>query len=339
MSSPVDVFLLTGGAQQLVNAFEARAAFDSPRPVLVATPGLISFGARDFEAWSHISAVTLKRPRNAVARRVAVWDFERMIRQALKGVAIDRLFLGHYGEVFRAIAHATQPREVVLLDDGTAVIKAARDRKAALAGQTMPAAPLRTRLRRMLAPGDIRRLTFFSAYSPELGPEDRLVVNAYEWARRSSAAMPPRPQIDFLGQPLWKNGDIAPAAYWKAVMRLVAPLPLPVRYLCHASEDIDAVRQQISGLSVDVARPMRPYELQLVSDGAPASVLGFASSALVSAAAILGQGSVVSFEIPEAKIVSGARRREIFRGIYASFAQNPAIEVRRDDMIWGGGET
>jgi hypothetical protein len=190
----------------------------------------------------------------------------------------------------------------------------------------------------MLAPGEIKRMTFFSAYSPELGPEDRLVVNTYGWARRASAAMPARPQIDFLGQPLWKNGDMLPAVYWQAVTRLMASLAIPARYLCHASEDIDDVRQQLSGLAVEVARPMRPYELQLVSDGAPVSVLGFASSGLVSAAAILGRGVVISYQIPEARIVSGERRRGIFRGIYEALSQNPAIEVRRDDMIWAGGD-
>src|SRR5438552_2914693 len=117
-----DVYIMASPLQAL-NAIEARAVFPAANAMAVLVESVSSAGNAQIrsivesEAWKGIRTVTV-HPGKSRKRYANVGE----VLAFLSRVAIGRLFIGFYDDIFLHFAHSLAHNELFLLDDGVATI-------------------------------------------------------------------------------------------------------------------------------------------------------------------------------------------------------------------------
>src|ERR1051325_341574 len=117
-----DLYIMASPLQAL-NAIEARAVFPAEDAIAVLIESVSSGSNAQLrsivasESWKEIRTVKVRDGR---FRKCYVNVAETLAR--LSGVAIGRMFIGFYDDIFLHFAHSLAYDELFLLDDGIATI-------------------------------------------------------------------------------------------------------------------------------------------------------------------------------------------------------------------------
>lgn len=255
----------------------------------------------------------------------------------LSGYQVRRLFVGHDGLVMRAIAEICRPQEVILLDDGSAVIGAGARRARSFDNCGGKVRSLFEGLIRRAMygrnPDPIPQLTFFSMFEPELGPNDTLKPNAGIHLK-SIARMTRRfPGCFFVGSPVVQLGYVS-SQRWQNILALYdAELQLPVRYFLHHSEDPDFVERYVPQ-RWELVRDGRPLEIILLLEERPDVIASSMSTVLYSASRLLPSDvRLDSLRLPtESQSPETAEKLTV---IYDHYEATGRISILRFDGIDG----
>ncbi len=260
----------------------------------------------------------------------------RMIeRFATSFRAVDAVVLGNYlddAELYmRHFANRLEHRRLILIDDGTDVIRVNDKRRcgpSGAGGATATLSPWRRfkrRLRDALIewdPTDAAHVTFFSAYQLDVKLGDELVRNDYRFLRAQTSTQVESDLVLFLGQSLIEDGYMERADYFDymgRVQRYFAGRRLA--YVPHPRESPATIGELQSRLGLVIERPELPIECHLARTPArPAVLASFFCSALHNCASIFGPSlSVKSFYIEPAHFLMLQAENDL---VYTYFSQH-----------------
>ena len=309
-----NVFILGGGALQLLNALEAARHFlaDSSTAALVLGKPLKEFeNIVQFEDWG--SVLWIDRVSDVVASRHPARLLElRRHTKYIHGLldkyrGCERVFLGNYTEFHRHLVAWLEPREVVFIGDGMSDLPASQMRSDALKDDDRPSISrvLRQKLYGWTAE-HVPRMTYFSSIPLTLADEDTFVSNSYKSLRErfvfSEEAK--REVVAFAGQPLYLR-DFGFSGYWTLLQEALATFDGAKEYWCHPKEDYESVQRRLRPEGVVVRKSQQPLELEFLKNGFPANLLSFCSTTLVTCERLFSEFGLV------ANYVEGDKRQEI----------------------------
>ncbi len=183
--------------------------------------------------------------------------------------AARQLVIGDpFSGLIQTLLFAARPREVVVVDDGTATMEFANQMGARQALRRWDAAgsPL-SLARRPLARHAQRffeseRLSVFTVMPVTDLPPSRVHRHRYAWTRRRFGPPNTLGGLDVIGSSLAESGVVRGQAYLSAVGQLVDRWGTAGRYFAHRKEDA-AKLEQIAAMGLRVARPDVPVEIEL----------------------------------------------------------------------------
>lgn len=286
----------------------ALALVESPAQLL----NVIELGHAD-PAWRAVKIVVLApsegqtrtqlRTMAALARDAGhpvAWHEPRLggasVARTVRGMAgeltgVDRLVLGDpFSGLMQVILTVTRPREVMLVDDGTATMEFARQWVSGqhLARWHQVATPHQRRhiaalareqiaaeVRRRLAPESGCRLGLFTCLPVELAGAT-VRRNDYSWLRATYAPPLVKSAADLVGTSLVESGVIAAESYLAGVDALARRYGAD-RYFAHRKEK-DEKLILIQRLGLDVVRPTLPLEIVARSGPAARTMISFPST-------------------------------------------------------------
>jgi len=205
----------------------------------------------------------------------------------------DRLIVGDpFSRFVQTLLPLAEPRDVVVVDDGTATWEFARciDAGKPLVRWGMPLRGPERRARRatrFFAPSPNRQLTVFSCLNDAAPLAAVALANRYEWTRAWSRPEVVEDEIDVLGVSLVDNGIVERRPYVLAVAEL-ARRHASVRYVAHRRESASLVGEIASLPGVRVVRNDLPAELALRRGPVARRVLAFPSTAAHTLPVVLG---------------------------------------------------
>jgi hypothetical protein len=225
----------------------------------------------------------------------------RAMAADLRGV--DRLVVGDpFSGVIGVIISISRPREVTIVDDGTATLEFARQWAAGepltrwhdkLAGPgTKPTgSPLGSlvrgqvadQLRRRLAPQSCR-LRLFTVMPVDL-PGVEVVPNSYGWVRQRHEPPVIKTGADLVGTSLVESGVLDEEAYLDTVAELARTHRVD-RYFAHRKEN-DRKLARIHQLGLQVMQPLLPLELIARRGPIGRRILSFPSTVVYSLPVVL----------------------------------------------------
>lgn len=217
-----------------------------------------------FAAQEHV-AVEWYDPRRSTAQRL------RVVRQlAGRVLRARRLVVGDpFSGMIQTLLLTARPRQVVLVDDGTATME--------FASQLMSGDPLRRwdappaameALRSPLARNARRffrseRVSLFTVM-PVVGlPPHQILRHQYDWTRRRFG--PPRTVtgVDIVGSSLAESGVVQEESYLAAIVELARRHGHRGRYYAHRKETDRKLAHIATLTGLEVRRPEVPLEIEL----------------------------------------------------------------------------
>lgn len=206
-------------------------------------------------------------------------------RVSAKLAKARRLVIGDpFSGMIQALLFAARPREVVLVDDGTATMEfvsqlvngeSLRRWDAPPSMLELARSPLARHARSFFATERVRLFTVM----PVSGmPPSQVINHSYDWTRRRFG--PPRttPGVDVIGSSLAESGVVREQAYLDAIAELAQRSGKQGRYFAHRKESAEKLERltQVSGLQV--VRPSVPLEIELRRGPVAEKLASFPSS-------------------------------------------------------------
>lgn len=217
-----------------------------------------------FAAEEHV-AVEWYDPRSSTPQRLQV------VRQLAGRVSrARRLVVGDpFSGMIQALLVVARPRQVVVVDDGTATMEFASQ---LLSGEPLrrwdaPPAMMET-LRTPLAWNARRffrsdRVRIFTVMPVAGMPPHQINRHSYDWTRRRFGVPRTLPGVDIVGSSLVESGVVNEESYLAAISVLAARHGNQGRYYAHRREHdrkLDRIRQSTN---LEVCRPTVPLEIEL----------------------------------------------------------------------------
>lgn len=329
---PFDLFVVESPLQ-LINAQEAHFHFESGASgLLILTTE--AFSRRQFDnvaaalpgfPWTNIwyadikthfvDTAKWKSPHGTLASLVDKYNdifrlanrrrLDRRLSSVPRG---SRVFLGNYlnehKPYFRHIANAIDPREVILLDDGTDAILVNRQRVAwadaggALKRESDGSLPgwsgrIKRSIRRRYVDWDDRQyptVTFFSAFKFETSSRDTHVSNDFQVLRSVQKLRTVSDEVYVLGQCLAEDGYLGREEYVESVAALCRCFAgRRLVYVPHPRESGDTIRGVVTCTGARVFNPGIPIEIALLSSSVlPEAIASFFCTALANCSVVFG---------------------------------------------------
>lgn len=331
---PTDLYIMASPLQAL-NAIEARAVFPAANAIAVLiqsvsnTSNTQTRSIVESENWKEIRTVTIRAGRFRKS-----YDNVAEVLASLSGVAIGRMFIGFYGDIFLHFAHSLAHNEFYLLDDGVATISL-NDSRTRNTNSVLPVPAWKHLARRCMLrvadgmlTGPIETLRYFTIYD-RLTENNRNVIQTHSMARlRSCRAMTSQnEEVWLLGlgsERIFKNQEL----YVSVIERIVRSWsPRPVRYLPHRYESPGQVELIRRRTGAEVLQTGMPVELYLVQSRiVPAAVCSLISSALYTVGVLFPDIiRIVSYRMDFRQIRK--RYHGQFGLIYHYYGNTPFIQV------------
>jgi len=274
---PVHSLALVESPAQLLNVVEwahhqDEQPLDALRVVVLApTDEMTRRQLRAMAALARETGLTVRwhEPRQGGAETART---VRSLAAELSGV--DRLVIGDpFSGVLQVVMSISRPREVVVVDDGTATFEFARQwvagehlsrwHSVATPGQRRHIAQfardqISGSVRRRISPEAGCRLSLFSSLDVVL-PRVPVVRNTFAWVRDRFPAPEVKLGADLIGTSLVETGVVDAEQYLGGVAGLVERYGVD-RYFAHRKED-DAKLAAVARLGVAVVRPELPLEI------------------------------------------------------------------------------
>jgi hypothetical protein len=340
-----DLYIMASPLQAL-NAIEARAAFPAADAIAVLVESVSSASNAQLcsivesEHWREIRRVTV-HPGQFRKRYTNIAD----VLAFLKRVAIGRLFIGFYDDIFLHFANSLTHRELFLLDDGVATISLNHARTNNSNGVLPVPAWKQCARRCILRVADgmrtrpIDTLRYFTIYDRLTHDACNLIqTHSMEQLRSRRAMTSQNEEVWLLGlgsERIFKSQEM----YVSAIERIVRSWsPSPVRYLPHRYESPAQVELIRSRTGAEILHTGMPVELYLVQSRAvPAAVCSLISSALYTVGVLFPNIiRIVSYRMNFQQV----RRRYHgqFGLIYRYYEGTPFIQVLNTDEPLVGPE-
>lgn len=339
----VDTLALIEGPAQLLHLLEwchGDDAAERTQVAVLAPPERASVGQlRSMAALAAEEGLAVQWffPRNSLQLR---WSTLRQLRAAVAGAR--RLVIGDpFSGLVQALLLGSRPREVVIVDDGTATMEFASQ---LLAGEPLqrwdvratPSAlarmPVAAHARSVLAAS---RLQLFTVMPVPGLPASQVRQHHYDWTRRRFGLPRVLRGVDVIGSSLVESGVVGEDAYVAAVAALADRIG-GGRYFAHRREDAGKLTRIAKQSGLAIARPRVPLEIEL-RRGSVASVLAtFPSSVGYTLPRVLA-GLPVRLElqpVPAAMLVEDASARA------KAFLERMSADLRTmaGQVLAGGSE-
>ena len=287
---------------QLINATEAKEKFKLPNDECLLII-LNLYGPANYNqiknvlidyTWSNIEIISLS---NKDSKLLFPIKFRKEIR-AYKGTEVAKLFIGEFFAFeIRALANVLSYKELILFDDGNAILKTI--------GHLLDKRPESFNLHQLLRKIyyrlsglkiiEYKTVTIFTAYADlfHSAKELSIIKNEYTISKRLNSKKEATNEIFFLGTQLVERGLIQFSNYQKHLERAISLLEqknnTKVIYIPHRkelNEKLDLLRNNI-GLTIRKI-PVSIELYLLKSDCKPAMISTFFSSAIFSLDFIFG---------------------------------------------------
>ena len=259
------------------------------------------------------------------------------LRRAVAGA--QRLVIGDpFSGFIQSLLPFARPREVVVVDDGTATLEFGvqlahgRPLRRWSAGRGVARVPLAHVAGRFFSRA---RLQLFTVMSVTALPGSRVRHHRYDWTRRRFG--PPRQLrgTDVIGSSLVETGVVETEAYLDAVARLAADPGAGGRYFAHRREDPAKLRRLAQRTGLRIVRPKVPLEIELRRGPVANRLASFPSSVGFTLPLVLaGTGTRITVQpLPESMLREhvGVRAR--------SFLDRMGEDLRLRSSGPGIGET
>jgi hypothetical protein len=322
----VDTLALVESPAQLLHLLEwvhAAGAAERTRVVVLAPVEATSVAQlrvlADYAAEEHLHVDWIEARTSLPGRIGALRTLASAIRSA------RRLVIGDpFSGMIQALLLTGHPRDVIVVDDGTATLEFAsqlasgeplRRWDAPPSPLELARAPLARNARRVFGAGRVRLFTVM----PVAGlPASHVVRHNYDWTRRRFG--PPRTfaGVDVVGSSLVESGVVRMEPYLETLVNIAARTGRPGRYFAHRKESEMKLAALTRATGLQVVRPDVPLEIEL-RRGPVASVLAtFPSSVGYTLPLVLaGVGTRISYQqVPAAMLtprVGDAARRFLDR--------------------------
>ncbi len=203
------------------------------------------------------------------------------LAEQLRGV--DRLVLGDpFSGLLQLVLSLSHPREVVVVDDGTATLQFARLWTSGeslvrwhSSGSGRSRRQVAALARRRIAPGSGCEVTVFSCMPVHL---DGVTVlhNDFSWVRTAFEDPRVKDTSDLIGTSLVETGVVDVAHYLRGVRALAGEHSID-RYFAHRKED-GAKLAQIEAIGLQVVQPELPLELVVRREVVGQTLISFPST-------------------------------------------------------------
>ncbi|WP_243761226.1 hypothetical protein [Streptomyces sp. YIM 98790] len=216
----------------------------------------------------------------------------------------------------------SRPREVVVVDDGTATMEFAAQlargerlvrwhRKPSRGPRAALFAPVARRAVTRLRPRPGRRsVELFSAMPVEVPDGMSVMANDFRWTRERFGPPALAPGADLVGTSLVETGVVREDDYLAAVRALAGRYGV-TRYFAHRREGADKLRRVAAEAGLEIVRPELPLELVARRGPVAAHVLSFPSTVVHTLPLVLADTpvKVTVCEVDEAWLTERASPR------------------------------
>lgn len=327
MNNSSNIFLISTPLQ-LINAIEAKRHFSINRTTSTL---LVNAYASNLETikkllnsedWSSVqfiedSVVRQKKHEENLKKFRLYPAIKRLLASKSKLdnmiKSVDRvkyLFVGYYLSLENLhFINSVRYNQIVLLDDGIATIEINRRRKhrESLFNAWSLEFLAKVLMKRILFGYKLdhpKSVTYFSIYSIDVPPYDKLIRNDYKFIRQQIGSKTQLQIAYFLGQPLSEINPkiLKEETYIFYVQQILDYLsPLKVIYIPHRDEDRSKINRIMDMLGVEVLDINVPLEWFLIhSNDRPSKVAGLVTSALPNCKSLFdGEIEFLSFKIKQ----------------------------------------
>ncbi|MBN8708496.1 MAG: hypothetical protein J0I10_03905 [Verrucomicrobia bacterium] len=320
---------------QMLNAIEARHSLQSKNDEchLVYCRAISDRNAEQIRAmieetdWASVFYDDSPEERSLYRKR-----FSGVMGYASKLGPFDRMVVGHFGwDLGRHVSHALQPREVVVLDDGTAghriynyrfsdVIPSGGQKRASRV------ASLFSRYVKRIGWGmrtnPYRSVTFFSIYQHRIHACDQVIPNRFDYLRSQVKGEVEPGLVAFLGGCQVELGILSADYYRHALEVIRRHYPVgKLLYFPHRRESTEKLESLAKQLDFAVVQIDVPFEMHLIgSDILPEEIVTLYSTAIDSCGALLEGKDVrlTAFELDPDRI-NGDEQRHFIQSVYAYY--------------------
>lgn len=313
---------------QLLNAVEAREAFDIP----ANNASLVLLRGASANTLYQMDRMVPKLGWQDVRRLPVGHDLRGLLtglRRSVDWLAdlipSDTVYIGEYrSELMRHLANRLAARRQVVLDDGTSTVALVRFRhRPDLApDRYFGSTGVKALVKRLmgLRSHHPTEVTYFSAYAFDPG-RDIHILNDFTHLRGLMMERPYGKRVWLLGQPLSELGILHRGDYEAFVASFAKDLQEPLVYVPHRREDPEWVASMAHEQGLEVMQAETAIEFFLCFEAAelPCRIVSFYSSALTSLHYIVGDKiRLQALRIPH-HAIRDPDRREAIDAVYDSF--------------------
>lgn len=245
--------------------------------------------------------------RKAKAIKLFVNELNSVVK---KGRTTSRVFIGNEDTVsMRHIAHAVKPEEVIVVDEGFAVINNVVEKKR----RQSSISKVQEKLKIFLSSNiygykiePLREIIYFSSYDFKTGTI-RKIDNTYAKLRSQLAKRSPVDQVLFLGQSLVENSHLTEDVYFDCMRHIKNYYgSRKLLYCVHRDEQQGKLQRLQKELNIEILHSHLPIEYRLTTmDQFPETIASFYSSALQNSHHILkGAVKIESFMLQPGHFIS-----------------------------------
>ncbi|HED33996.1 MAG TPA: hypothetical protein ENJ08_07245 [Gammaproteobacteria bacterium] len=252
----------------------------------------------------------------------SIFNVSRLNRISKYLTNVEYIFIGYYKYVYmRHFMNVTAHKKVVLLDDGTATIKIAEDRKKGVQENNNIIKKMKISGKRLfqgIKDKEKDNLCFFTMYDIVPGRNDTFVKNDFKQLKSQIDLLPVSSEIFFIGAPISETGIMSLddcLAHLKRVKEYFINSKLV--YITHRRDSLEKLGMIENQLNIKVVEFDYPVEYQLGLVGPrPKVVASFISTALDSCRIIFGSKmKILSFRLD----FQASPKREVVERLYESY--------------------
>jgi hypothetical protein len=268
---------------------------------------------------SHYSAI--KSIWQSDIFRSPAFNIRRLNRISQHIGEVRYIFMGYARYVYmRHFVNRTPHQKTFLLDDGSATIQIAKERKEGLNKASRLSVDKKIKLFakklfQRLKSEEKESLCFFTAYDVEPGEKDEVIKNNYDYIRSVNKILEQDDVVYFLGSPLSEAGIMEQKEYLECLEKVNNYFRgLKLVYVAHRREKKENLEEIRKSLNIDVVLFNFPIEYQIAMVGPRPKILAsFVSSALDNCRLIMGKElTIISFKLR----LKNCQRREDIELLY-----------------------
>ncbi len=236
----------------------------------------------------------------------------------------EYIFVGHAKYMYmRHFSNILKHKKTVLLDDGNATIKIAKERMAniKLASTIRRKSKIKLFFKKKihgLNDNEYKDLTYFTIYDIVCGSNDQIVKNTYKHIRSDINDHGISDAVYFVGSPISETRILSQEKYIEYLKRIkIYYKSKKIFYISHRRESPENLAAISESIGIEVIGFEYPLEYQLAVIGPRPKVLAsFISSALDSCSLIFGNKiQIVAFEV----VLSEGPFQEEIKSIYENY--------------------